>query len=229
MLWRWWKLLPRCHVRDFEWKEMPVLDIHGTSSTFQNTSEFPESVSHYTEFHNLEQLQPLAPLISPLAAVMISPIMQRSEEEPVQKPRWWPSPLVLHHRSLSSVGVLQYWAVWQQAQHTGTPYQSNKTSPNRHFSGNRFIHLQDNRLYQRSSVPSVTYNVLWFFLQDCKVGNGASYQGSTSTTITGVTCQAWSSMTPHQHASFTPETHPDKGLESNVSLCRILDIFEGDD
>uniref|UniRef100_A0A672QDI4 Plasmin n=1 Tax=Sinocyclocheilus grahami TaxID=75366 RepID=A0A672QDI4_SINGR len=67
----------------------------------------------------------------------------------------------------------------------------------------------------------VTYNVLGFFLQDCKVGNGASYQGPTSNTITGVTCQAWSSMTPHQHASFTPETHPDKGLESNQ--CRNPD------
>uniref|UniRef100_A0A671NM84 Plasminogen-like n=1 Tax=Sinocyclocheilus anshuiensis TaxID=1608454 RepID=A0A671NM84_9TELE len=55
----------------------------------------------------------------------------------------------------------------------------------------------------------------------CKVGNGASYQGPTSNTITGVTCQAWSSMTPHQHASFTPETHPDKGLESNQ--CRNPD------
>uniref|UniRef100_A0A671N5I1 Plasminogen-like n=1 Tax=Sinocyclocheilus anshuiensis TaxID=1608454 RepID=A0A671N5I1_9TELE len=53
---------------------------------------------------------------------------------------------------------------------------------------------------------------------DCKVGNGETYRGPTSTTIVGVTCQAWSSMTPHQHASFTPETHPDKGLESNVTL-----------
>lgn len=71
----------------------------------------------------------------------------------------------------------------------------------------------------------MSYNVLCFFLQDCKVGNGASYRGPTSTTIMGVTCQAWSSMTPHQHASFTSETHPDKGLESNVGLCRISSIF----
>uniref|UniRef100_A0A8C1FKX9 Plasminogen n=1 Tax=Cyprinus carpio carpio TaxID=630221 RepID=A0A8C1FKX9_CYPCA len=56
---------------------------------------------------------------------------------------------------------------------------------------------------------------------DCKIGNGASYRGPTSTTLTGVTCQAWSSMTPHQHASFTPESHPDKGLESNQ--CRNPD------
>ncbi|XP_056620632.1 plasminogen isoform X1 [Triplophysa dalaica] len=58
-------------------------------------------------------------------------------------------------------------------------------------------------------------------LGDCKIGNGADYRGPTSTTIMGVTCQAWSSMTPHQHASFTPETHPDRGLESNQ--CRNPD------
>ncbi len=150
MLWRWWKLLPWCHVRDCQWKEMPVLDINGTSSTWKNTSEVPERVRHYTKFHHLELLQALALLIS-LAAVMFSPIMQRSEEEPVQKPRWWSSPLVLHHRSHSSVGVLQHRSVWQQAQHTGTPYRSNKTSPS--YSATRFIHLQDNRLYQRSRVP----------------------------------------------------------------------------
>ncbi|ROL52489.1 Plasminogen [Anabarilius grahami] len=56
--------------------------------------------------------------------------------------------------------------------------------------------------------------------KDCKVGNGASYRGSTSITLPGVTCQAWSSMIPHQHASFTPETHPDKGLESNVDSLK---------
>uniref|UniRef100_A0A672PU20 Plasminogen-like n=1 Tax=Sinocyclocheilus grahami TaxID=75366 RepID=A0A672PU20_SINGR len=56
---------------------------------------------------------------------------------------------------------------------------------------------------------------------NCKVGNGDTYRGPTSTTIVGVTCQAWSSMTPHQHAIFTPETHPDKGLESNQ--CRNPD------
>uniref|UniRef100_A0A3B3T3H8 Plasminogen n=1 Tax=Paramormyrops kingsleyae TaxID=1676925 RepID=A0A3B3T3H8_9TELE len=55
----------------------------------------------------------------------------------------------------------------------------------------------------------------------CKDGNGQSYRGPASATIMGVTCQAWSSMTPHQHASFTPESHPDKGLESNQ--CRNPD------
>lgn len=54
---------------------------------------------------------------------------------------------------------------------------------------------------------------------DCKVGNGDTYRGPTSITILGVTCQAWSAQSPHQHNSFTPQTHPTKGLEGNVSVC----------
>ncbi|XP_072512606.1 plasminogen [Salminus brasiliensis] len=55
---------------------------------------------------------------------------------------------------------------------------------------------------------------------DCKEGSGITYRGPTSKTSAGVTCQAWSSRTPHA-SSFTPETHPDKGLESNK--CRNPD------
>jgi len=57
--------------------------------------------------------------------------------------------------------------------------------------------------------------------KDCKVGNGATYRGPTSITILGVTCQAWSAQSPHQHNSFTPRTHPDKGLDGNQ--CRNPD------
>lgn len=59
----------------------------------------------------------------------------------------------------------------------------------------------------------------WFYslyMSDCKEGNGATYRGPTSTTAKGVTCQVWSSQYPHQHYRFTPETHPDKGLDGNV-------------
>ncbi|XP_037100641.1 plasminogen isoform X2 [Syngnathus acus] len=57
--------------------------------------------------------------------------------------------------------------------------------------------------------------------KDCKVGNGATYRGTTSITIMGVTCQAWNAQTPHLHNSFTPETHPEKGLDGNS--CRNPD------
>uniref|UniRef100_A0A4W6D7I7 Plasminogen n=1 Tax=Lates calcarifer TaxID=8187 RepID=A0A4W6D7I7_LATCA len=57
--------------------------------------------------------------------------------------------------------------------------------------------------------------------RDCKIGNGLSYRGPTSITVLGVTCQAWSAQSPHQHNSFTPQSHPDKGLEGNS--CRNPD------
>ncbi|KAK2855941.1 hypothetical protein Q5P01_004676 [Channa striata] len=57
--------------------------------------------------------------------------------------------------------------------------------------------------------------------QDCKIGIGETYRGPTSITLSGVTCQQWSSQSPHQHNSFTPQSHPDKGLEGNG--CRNPD------
>ncbi|XP_026197033.1 plasminogen [Anabas testudineus] len=56
---------------------------------------------------------------------------------------------------------------------------------------------------------------------DCKIGKGETYRGPTSITTSGVTCQEWSSQSPHQHNSFTPQSHPDKGLEGNS--CRNPD------
>ncbi|XP_066533081.1 plasminogen-like [Hoplias malabaricus] len=56
--------------------------------------------------------------------------------------------------------------------------------------------------------------------KDCKEGNGFTYRGPTSKTITGVTCQAWAAQTPHV-SNFSPLTHRDKGLESNE--CRNPD------
>ncbi|TNN42854.1 Plasminogen [Liparis tanakae] len=56
---------------------------------------------------------------------------------------------------------------------------------------------------------------------DCKSGNGDTYRGPTSITILGVTCQAWTAQSPHQHTSFTPKSHPTRGLEGNE--CRNPD------
>uniref|UniRef100_UPI00398F39A6 plasminogen n=1 Tax=Pristiophorus japonicus TaxID=55135 RepID=UPI00398F39A6 len=56
---------------------------------------------------------------------------------------------------------------------------------------------------------------------DCKINNGETYRGTASTTSSGRTCQAWSAMTPHQHSRYTPQTHPNSGLESNY--CRNPD------
>lgn len=71
-------------------------------------------------------------------------------------------------------------------------------------------------LQRRSSLWLIDYSSFCFSVLDCKTGNGESYRGPTSITVTGVTCQAWSAQSPHQHHSFTPRSHPDKGLEGNV-------------
>ncbi|KAF3831331.1 hypothetical protein GH733_000068 [Mirounga leonina] len=57
-------------------------------------------------------------------------------------------------------------------------------------------------------------------VQECYQGNGQSYRGMSSTTITGKKCQSWSSMTPHRHEK-TPEHFPNAGLTLNY--CRNPD------
>ncbi|XP_058880230.1 plasminogen-like isoform X2 [Acipenser ruthenus] len=59
------------------------------------------------------------------------------------------------------------------------------------------------------------------YAKECIVGNGKDYRGTMSTTVLGVTCQEWASNIPHHHETFTPQTHPDKGLDSNY--CRNPD------
>lgn len=57
-------------------------------------------------------------------------------------------------------------------------------------------------------------------VQECYEGNGESYRGTSSITITGKKCQPWSSMTPHRHKK-TPQNFPDAGLTMNY--CRNPD------
>lgn len=43
----------------------------------------------------------------------------------------------------------------------------------------------------------------------CASGEGSSYRGTISVTITGKTCQQWTSQSPHKH-SRSPENYPCK-------------------
>ncbi|XP_033110357.1 plasminogen-like, partial [Anneissia japonica] len=51
--------------------------------------------------------------------------------------------------------------------------------------------------------------------------NDADYRGSVNITITGKSCQKWTSQTPHQHA-ITPANFPDTGLGDH-NFCRNPD------
>ena len=55
----------------------------------------------------------------------------------------------------------------------------------------------------------------------CYTGNGANYQGGVSVTNTGLTCQVWTSQTPHSH-SRTPANYPEFHL-GNHNYCRNPD------
>uniref|UniRef100_A0A8C5BNI4 Plasminogen n=1 Tax=Gadus morhua TaxID=8049 RepID=A0A8C5BNI4_GADMO len=55
---------------------------------------------------------------------------------------------------------------------------------------------------------------------NCYVGDGTAYRGTTSETISGKKCQAWAAMTPHSH-SKTQETFPRADLQRNY--CRNPD------
>ncbi|XP_019383042.1 PREDICTED: plasminogen isoform X2 [Gavialis gangeticus] len=56
--------------------------------------------------------------------------------------------------------------------------------------------------------------------EDCYQGNGATYRGKTSLTVSGKQCQAWRSMSPHSHKK-TPAAFPDADLRLNY--CRNPD------
>ncbi|XP_062980541.1 plasminogen-like isoform X2 [Elgaria multicarinata webbii] len=57
-------------------------------------------------------------------------------------------------------------------------------------------------------------------IEDCYRGTGSGYRGTTTLTVSGKKCQAWSSMTPHHHAK-TPSIFPDADLRKNY--CRNPD------
>ncbi|KAH0518335.1 Hepatocyte growth factor [Microtus ochrogaster] len=55
------------------------------------------------------------------------------------------------------------------------------------------------------------------YIRNCIIGKGSSYKGTVSITKSGIKCQPWSSMIPHEH-SFLPSSYRDKDLQENY--CR---------
>jgi len=57
---------------------------------------------------------------------------------------------------------------------------------------------------------------------DCVVGDGSSYRGSTSTTQKGLTCQKWSSQSPNTHNYWTQDNRVNRGVGDH-NHCRNPD------
>ncbi|KAM5204062.1 hepatocyte growth factor isoform 1-T2 [Hipposideros larvatus] len=55
------------------------------------------------------------------------------------------------------------------------------------------------------------------YIRNCIIGKGGSYKGTVSITKSGIKCQPWDSMIPHEH-SFLPSSYRGKDLQENY--CR---------
>ncbi|XP_061053638.1 hepatocyte growth factor isoform X3 [Eubalaena glacialis] len=55
------------------------------------------------------------------------------------------------------------------------------------------------------------------YIRNCIIGKGGSYKGTVSITKSGIKCQPWNSMIPHEH-SFLPSSYRGKDLQENY--CR---------
>ena len=56
-------------------------------------------------------------------------------------------------------------------------------------------------------------------IQECELASGGgNYSGNVSHTVSGRTCQKWTSQNPHEH-SYTPDKFPSSGLGDH-NYCR---------
>ena len=66
-----------------------------------------------------------------------------------------------------------------------------------------------------SSGPGVDFCVKWV--------SNRNYNGTVSSTLSGLTCQRWDSQNPHKHRYINPELFPEEKLEDVANYCRTPD------
>ena len=77
-------------------------------------------------------------------------------------------------------------------------------------------------LLQQFSCPNPDH--LTLFVSECKVTRmERNYFASTTTTVSGYTCQAWASQSPHPHGFTDSNRFPDASLEAASNFCRNPD------
>ena len=57
--------------------------------------------------------------------------------------------------------------------------------------------------------------------------NNKTYRGQMAVTVSGRTCQAWTSQSPHPHTKTQIETFPDASLADRQNFCRNPDNEPG--
>lgn len=56
-----------------------------------------------------------------------------------------------------------------------------------------------NTVYVTHSYNIILCFLLTDYIRNCIIGKGGSYKGTVSITKSGIKCQPWNSMIPHEH------------------------------
>uniref|UniRef100_A0A7N5KDD2 Hepatocyte growth factor n=1 Tax=Ailuropoda melanoleuca TaxID=9646 RepID=A0A7N5KDD2_AILME len=63
------------------------------------------------------------------------------------------------------------------------------------------------------------------YIRNCIIGKGGSYKGTVSITKSGIKCQPWNSMIPHEHSSLDDSKVQPKLRTSANNSCQRLTSF----
>jgi len=89
------------------------------------------------------------------------------------------------------------------------------------WAGAYVISWSNGHTYFQQAQPNTTTTTTTRVCNEVLTGGGSGYRGCQSVTVSGRTCQHWTTQTPHRH-DRTPENYPNKGLGPH-NYCRNPD------